>query len=343
MVRTWAILTVALALAVPGHAQSARKPRTAPDTELWRSIRARQTALADAPDPRAARLQLLEAIRDYRAYYPGGRSATAAMRLEFDLLFEIGAMDGDFAALAAACKKPQSDAESASEVAYWKMVIDRVALDREQTRALPGPLESLPALPVEASAAFVEKYPSSRHTPRLVEALFNADATDGVPPRAALVALLRAQFPNHLTTRALAARLEREARLGQPMALRATAISGETIDAQNWRGRPTLVVFFSVANAESMRRLRDAAALAAARDMRLVGVHVGLRRADAQAALERDKITCPVICDEAGLFGDLPRDWGVTAGGLVLVVDRATRLRGIERENWREIAESVAN
>ncbi|MCA9243222.1 MAG: hypothetical protein KDA32_04645 [Phycisphaerales bacterium] len=313
-----------------------------PDAELWQTIVARRAALSSEAVARGPRVALLEAVRDYRTYYPGGRNADAATRLAFDLMFELGAMDGDFSELRRACQKPASEGVQASEAAYWKMVLDRVELDREATRALPGPLEATSPFS-GAAAEFVRKFPKSRHTPGLVWALFEEDAGPGRLTRAELVELLKEHHPAHMLTRILAARLGREARLGRPIVIRGTSISGEPVDSGSWAGQSTLVVFFSVANSESMARLRDAATLCKARNMRLIGVHVGLRRDDAKAALDTSGIACPVLCDEAGLFGALAQEWGVTSAGLVLVVDAGGRLRAIERENWRQMADAVAN
>ena len=354
-----ALLAVMLAAALPAWAEpppAATAPRTtitAAEETLWQHVVALEqsgTAMqpyekwfATAEQNRAA---LLDHVRLYTTLYPGGVHRDDAIRIELAALFELGTLRGG--ALQPLCERvteylgaPPSPAAE-HEAAYWEIICER---SRAATTTQPASQPSIAAwssLDVglrAACRAYVERYPRSRHVPRLASLLFEdaAKRGDREGMRAA-VECLGTHFPNHAATRAVLGAWNREESVGRSFWLACRTVDGRALDTREYLGQPVAIVVWAgfdaaarqcVQNVEQFRRAHP--------ELHVVGVSVD-ESVEATAAAGRElEIGWPQFNDGLGWGNEFVRSWGVTRLPYVFVVDRHGRLAGATPDDGWEV------
>ena len=339
---------------------------TAAEEALWQRVAALEQAspatqpyekwFATAEQNRAA---LLDHVRLYTTLYPGGAHRDDAIRIELATLFELGTLrGGDLQPL---CERvteylgaPPSQAAE-HEAAYWEIICQRLwhrlpacvftdklpvphtqpvaqasslCLHRQDAGATPWP--SLDADLRAACRVYVERYPRSRHVPRLAGLLFEDAARRGDrEDMRAAVECLGTHFPNHAATRAVLGEWNREESVGRSFWLACRTVDGRTLDTREYLGQPVVIVVWAGFDAaarqcvQKIEQFRKAHA-----DLHVVGVSVD-ETVEATAAAGRElEIDWPQFNDGLGWGNEFVRSWGVTRLPYVFVVDRQGRLAG---------------
>lgn len=332
---------------------AAPAPPLSRDETLWRELLdADRALLADEPyraDNRAAvdvRRQLLQKSRLYLRLYPGGARRDDAIRLELKSLFEIGTLsNGQFDPLRAQVEeylraRPSDDA--VAEAAWWKIQCDWIERENAATQPTSGPVTRRNPALLAAYRDYLDRYPRSRHVPRLTaELFFAAEESGDLDEQRRLVDRLEREFPQHLVTKTLAAQLWRIDAIGQPFSIAFRTVDGEEIDTATWCYSPVLVVVWGGFNEASRETVGEIEAFRAAHpEFRVAGVNLDETAERMRAACRELGIEWPQYFDGLGWSCEYARNWGVRKIPRVFVVDRAGRLAAIGgAEDWRTLAE----
>lgn len=363
------LLAMGLTPTPPGRAQSPQDdPTTRPadgaqadqrttitrrEEELWRHIQALSKPVPRS-QPSAAwftaaaqrRAALLERVQLYLLLYPGGAHRDEAIRLELATLFEAAMLrGGDLEAfrrrVARYVRDPPSEA-ALHEAAYWEIVCRRAAV--ATSRPTTVPILSPDADLLAAWRGYVERFPRSRHMPRLATLLFEDAARRG--DRAAMqatIALLARHLPDHTVTAALMAEWNRLESVGRTFWLTFRTAEGRAIDTRTYLGQPVLIVVWAGFD-EATRRcaLRVEQFRASHSDLRVVGVSLDRDPEQTAAAAGALGIGWPQFNDGLGWGNEFARTWGVRRIPRVFVIDRAGRLLGSRAgEGWEELARAA--
>ena len=356
---TCLVLVLAVLLAFGPRSLCAQKSDHAPksisnDEVLWNEILAANRALLKI-DPYSgetetileSRKTLLNRVRVYLRAYPGGRRCDAVVQLEFKALFEIATLSGgDYADLrkqvAEYLEHPPSEA-ALHEAAFWKIRCDRIAQPpTSQPTSAPYPGDD-PALR-QAFVEYISSYPQSRYVPGMASELCLAAAERGdfAEYRKILNGLER-NFPEHLVTKSLAARLRRQDAVGQPFSVILNTTGGDRIDTAESKGRPIFIVVWAGFSASARDCVKKIELL---RNQHPEGLVVGVNLDESEpkmdAACRQLQIIWPQNNDGLGWANDFVRQWGVTQIPWVFVIDRAGKLVGSAgADGWSVLAGSV--
>ncbi len=353
---------------------------TAREQEFWESILA-LTRSTPATQPyeswfaaaRAQRRALLARVQLFLTLYPGGVHRDEAIRIELNTLFELGTLgtggtaptssDGgdDLAALRervqAYLRNPPSQA-ALEEAAYWDILCRRSVATTEPTRTPAGSNELGEQPASEASSApvvgagdllaayrdYVARFPRSRYVPRLASLIFDdAVARGDQDALRSIVAALRASFPDHATTAALAGHWQRVQAVGRPFWLTFRTAENREVDTRTYQGDPVLIVVWAGFHAAARRCVQDVARFQRAYpDLRVVGVSLDDTAEQATAAARELAVSWPQLYDGLGWGGEFVRTWGIRRIPLVLAIDRDGRLLGSAgEEGWEALARAA--
>ncbi|MGE0479425.1 MAG: TlpA family protein disulfide reductase [Phycisphaerae bacterium] len=342
------ILSLTLGLVCAGQ------PAVAPasEEELWREI----AALRDvaSTQPFAARLpaevdrrrSLIARLRTYQNTFPGGAHRDEAVSLELLSLFELGTLEGG--RLDALCARagelgarPPSDG-SAQEAAYWEIVCRRHRTALATTQPTPVRVLDSDAGLLREYAAYAERFPASRHVPRMAVALFDdALRRDDRVALRQIVEQVQAAFPDHAVTQQLRGALRRVDAQGQRFWLSVRLADGSPLDTREYAGHPVLIVVWAEFEPAATRCARAVDEFAASHaDVRVVGVNLDDNTAAASVAAQRLGLGWKQFNDGLGWANEFAREWGVRAVPTVFVIDRNSRLVGAAgADDWRTLAE----
>lgn len=324
-------------------AQSEDEPR------LWDRIVALRDADTPAAYPAAFDVQirqreaLLAALRKYHTIFPGGAHRSEALALELHALFDLGALHGgDFDALceraADVARLPQES--DAAEGAYWSILCRRVEQAVSDAAPTSRPVGARDDALIAEYRAFIQRFPKSRHTPRLAKAVFDADdrAGDTAALRAVATALSTA-FPQHPTTLELLGRLRRRDALGERFAFELDSDQGAVSNAR-LRDRVVLLVCWSADDAASRQTVFDVESYRKTwPDVAVVGVEMDVRHRRLAAEAAAAGISWPQARDGRGPASAFALHWGVTAAPFVFVLDPDHRLVFAGVDGWRSAAD----
>lgn len=347
-VAVWVLLLAAAS--APAQSQ----PTRAPDEALWSqisAIQARPTPGADYAAQMAAYRQrcrdALEKTRLYLSLYPGGTHRDEAVRLELEMLFEIGSLDGgDYEALRARVNaflnSPTSSATTRAEAAYWQIVLARLA---------PGPFpDSQPATRVTgddphllaAYAKYVRTYPTGRFVPRMCQLLFADAERQGRTDRMRqIVEQLERDFPHHLTTEQLAGALRLHEQIGKPFPLESIT-APEPVEIQPPKRGVVLIVVWSSDEAALAVARRVEAFRLAHPGVTVIGLNVDSSREQFQQGVAALRANWPQHWHELGRAGPFCRQWGIRRVPTVLVLGPGARLVGaFVDDGWEKAAEEA--
>jgi len=347
------MLRAQMGVAVGDAAQvsdAASKPASR-DEALWQQILTlREQLVAREPggDPFTAALPqrrtLLERVRLYLTLYPGGPHRDEAVRFELTMLFEIATLSGgEFERLAARVREylhnPPSE-RVLHEAAYWAIFCER--LERPTTtQPTSVPVSDPDASLLAAYRQYVERYPTSRYTPRLATILFEqARRVGDRQTMRRLVKRLSEAFADHAVTVLLAAQLRREEAVGRAFWLRFRGVDGDWVDTREHAGRVVLIVVWAgfeagarecAASVEAFRRAHP--------QIRVVGVNLDATGDQMSAACRALGIDWPQFNDGLGWANEFARTWGVRRIPCVFILDQAGRLVGFaDDRSWEQLA-----
>ncbi len=348
------LVAAAVAAACGGPPPPASQPLPR-DAALWQRIEARHRSLVpgnDGPPPAdeaiRRRTQLLDLVRTYLSSYPGGAQRDRAVRLELEMLFEIGVLrGGDFKPLRqriAHYLRHSPCAAAADEAAWWAIVTRRIEGRSGGPPVASGPMRVCDAPLLEALRAYVKRCPGGRHLPAAMRQIF-ADAArrDDLKQMSACVERLRKGFPNHIVTRELAATLKRCQAVGKPLTGTLTDAAGKSVPVSTWRGRPLLIVFWAGCNAPARACVRAVEAFRLDHpELRVIGVNLDASAEIGRAAAGELGLPWPQFNDGLGFANAFARAWGVRHVPLVFAVDRDGTLVGTAgAADWRPLAERI--
>lgn len=345
-----AMWILSLTLALLGVGQPSVAP--ASEEELWREI----AALRDvaSTQPFAARFaaevdrrrSLIARLRTYQNTFPGGAHRAEAVSLELLALFELGTLEGG--RLDTLCERaaelgarpPSAGADQ--EAAYWEIVCRRHRAALATTQPTPVRVLDPDADLLREYAAYAERFPTSRHVPRMAMALFDdALRRDDRDALRRIVEQTQAAFPGHAVTLQLRGALRRVDAQGQRFWLSARLADGSQLDTREYAGHPVLIVVwaeFEPAATHCARAVDEFAATHAG--VRVVGVNLDHDAAAATVAARRLGLEWKQFNDGLGWANEFAREWGVRAVPTVFVIDRDGRLVGAAgAEGWRTLAE----
>ncbi len=189
--------------------------------------------------------------------------------------------------------------------------------------------------------SYVNEYPKSQFTPRLLVALIQEAWARGDDVAATEdVARLKRDHPRHVETGRIIAALRARRAIGKPFELTFTGMRGEKIDMKMMRGQVVLIGFWAswcqdcrrmVARLESLRRRYQG------RGLRTIGVSLDGSRSAVEAFLSKEGIDWPQHFDGRQWDNVVARRCGVQSIPSILVIDTAGLLRAIspnDVEGW---------
>ncbi len=292
------------------------------------------------------RVELLEQLRLYLTAYPGGTHRDAAIKLELATMFEAATLaDGDLDPLRRRVDDLLRDPPSPAaehEAAYWQIIVLRDVGEQDNrppaTQPLVGADDSAEREMLAAYRLYIERYPASRHVPRLATVLFEHALRQG--NRDGMQAVIRhmgEHFPAHAATKALMAEWNRVESVGKPFWLAFTSTHGHPVDTREYRGHPLLIVVWARFDAEAVAAAEQVEAyLQAHPRVRAVGVSLDVTPEATNAACQRLGIHWPQFNDEFGWGNVFVRSWGVRRIPHVFVIDAQGRLVGSTTEGqWQ--------
>jgi hypothetical protein len=345
----------------PAEKNGAAGPASAPapplsrDETLWREVLdADRALLGNEPyraDSRAAvdsRRFLLQKARLYLRLYPGGSHRDNSIRLELKALFEIGVLSsGGFDPLKAQVEeylrtRPSDDA--VEEAAFWKIQCEGIERENAATQPTSGPVTRGEPSTLAAYREYIDRYPRSRHVPRMsAELFFAAEETGDVEEQRRTAARLEQNFPQHLITKTLVAQLGRGDAIGKPFSIAFRAPDGTEIDTKTWVGSPVLIVVWGGFSEESRESLRAIEAFRATHpEFRVAGVNLDESAERMNATCRELGVGWPQYHDGLGWACEYARNLGVRRVPRIFVVDREGRLADVTGgADWREAAEGL--
>lgn len=299
---------------------------------------------------RDTRRRLAADCRLYLTLYPGGEKRDEICRLEFATRFELAALaGGDFAEferlIADTLVHPPCQAAE-DEAAYWALVCGGLRRTSTGRSGVSPPARDRPLMAPQASSrqlasgmrAYSAAHPRSRHTPRMLELLFDAAdaANDSEGMRSAAESLAR-DWPGHPAASRAQGRLRRRDAVGKPFWITGEAAGGAPLDTRSLLGRPLLIVVWAADCDRSRARLKEVEEFRHAHaEVAVVGVSLDVdsdRTRDVSRALG---LAWPQISDGRGPATEFAREWGVDATPFVFVIDARGTLRGSTGDDsWR--------
>ena len=325
------------------------------EATLWAQISAKREAAENTPpatgsESFSARAQQyrqrLALISKYHTLYPGGVHRAAGIALELETRFQLGLLEkGDLSGLcervSTLLAREQIPAVEA-EAAYWRLICD------EHT-AVSQPPDGFPdfsAKHLAAREAYLRQYPHSRHTPRLLNHLFNTAWRQQRWTDARRIAeLAQSLRPELESTQRLRARIRRHEAIGQRFPLLQDAPPDAQAVFRAVESQNLLIVVWAgfdegacelVREIETWRRTRP--------NVRIVGVNLDSDRSRMTAATSRLNINWPQIHDGRGWDTWFAAQWDVRFIPRVFVIDRNGRLLGVaDDKNWRPLAQRLPN
>lgn len=325
------------------------------EEQLWRD------ALHAATEPDAAqpyehwfsrsaqrRSSQLKAVRTYQTLYPGGVHCDEAILLELRLLFEIAVLRGE--PLHALGQRAQEllrnppNETTLHEAAYWQILCQHCAASEPDSLPRFDQGEPTDAALVDRYRDYLDRYPSSHHTPRLATLVFeDALGRDDREVMNAMARLMEQHFPSHAATSLVLGRWRLTQTLGQPLRLLWQTIDQRRVDTSDSLGRPTLVVVWAgfdppartcVVEIERFRKQNP--------ELEVIGISLDETPQRTRALCRQLEIPWPQVNDGQGWGGEFVRQWGLRQVPQVLVLDRAGRLVSVGgATQWQEPARSA--
>jgi len=332
-VKIFAILVLATAIA---SAQTA--------DGLWRTVSALDSGPAQRPGSaqEASAIALAHlakqrvALEQFVRQYPDDtRTPRAFIRLA-NVLAAEGHLRENAEVTAAALRilrKLQTSASASTEertdAAYWEASIVM------QSANLEAGYRTI----AEAAEKFAKAYPSDRRASHLlVEA---ATVCDGDPAlKSRLLSRARSMTADPALVRRIDDDTRRFAMVGKKLDFSMPALNKKDakIDASQWLGQPTLIVFWSAESAQSLLWLRDLrSAWKATDNYRVVTVAVDTNRREVEARAKALQAPWPVAFDGKGWESPAIRTLGINALPNVWVLDANGIVRSVNaKSNWQK-------
>ncbi len=351
------LLAVALVTVLPTRAADppGGPDMSAPEARLWQRI---ETLTRPTPmtGPRTdwfqtveqRRVILLDRLKLYQTLYPGGAHRDDAIRLELTARFELAALRdgslGDLDARVQGILRDPPSAAAAAEAAYWAIQCRRwqrlAASTQPASTTVTDPDPDLLA----EYRLYVQRYPHSRHAPRLATLLFeDAARRDDRAAMQELLAGLRRHFPDLAATRSLEAEWRRTSAVGQPFWPRLTDGEGSPLEQADYLGHPVLLVVWAASDPFARHCVRQIELFRKAHsDLRVIGIGLDESRAQTMAAARELSIAWPQFNDGLGWGGEFVRAWGIRRTPHVFAIDRSGRLAGTATDDsWEALAQRV--
>lgn len=325
----------------------------ADEATLWSQINAKAQADEQAEPAtgvagfavRASQFrERLELIQKYHTLYPGGAHRADCIALELETRFQLGLLEkGNLDSL---CKRVKSllDRQQmpavAEEAAYWQLICDeQVPVDEP-----PSGFPDFSAKHLAAREAYLRQYPNSRHTPRLLNHLFNTAVRQNRWDHARRIAeIANTLRPSLETSRRLRARVKRQDTVGQRFPFGQGAPPEAQAIFRDVEGHNLLIVVWAsfdestgevVREIETWRRKRPS--------LRIVGVNLDSDRKRMTAAMSELNIDWPQIHDGRGWDTWFVAQWDIRRVPSVFIIDRNKRLLGVAgREDWRPLVQRL--
>ena len=329
-----------------------------PEDQLWKEIRALQdetlTSLQQGDWFEAAirhRQVLLEQLRLYLTLYPGGVHHLKAVKLELNVLHELGGLQGG--ALEPLCRRVeqylaefQADDPVVWEAAYWAILCRRLDRRSPTTRPISASVLTPDLELLEAYRQYLVNYPSSQHVPHMAVRLFEQARQngDGAEMRR-LVEIVEKHFPDHAVSASLAAQWKRRQAVGKPFYLLGRQLAGEELDTRTFVGQPVLIVVWCASDPQAYTRVQEVERFRQTHpDVHVVGVNLDESRKQMKAACAKLGLTWPQINDGLGWANHFVREWGVRGVPHIFVIDRHGRLIGSRTDDtWIDLATAALN
>ncbi len=345
-----AIALIAWGVVLPTYAQS-----PTPEQSAWAEIQRLGSAPASQPadaDQRYAerRRQIalwIEQAQAYLSHYPGGQHRSEVVRVLLNAQFELACLSGgQLAALEEVCRRFLAEARSPaeeSEAAYWLMLVERQRRLQAASRPATQPGSARDADLLASYREYIDKYPNSRHAPMLTDLLFTAAADRGDHDELVrLVAQARRAFPQSIAAERLEARLRRIDAIGTPFEWQTRGLNDQPRSAQQWSGRPAVLVVWASFDPASRRCLEAAAALRKSVPG-LVVVAIALDTDPAQAARAAEQAQPDgLACDGLSWAGEFARRWAIDSLPALFVIGtdgRLTRIAG--PQDWQQALDAL--
>lgn len=272
----------------------------------------------------------VKALRAFLATHPGDVNAfEATLRLArvLDIRAEMKAET--------ASEEAASLMDKAGEIATTserRTELEFALLTRRMRkwRSKRPPVEERRAL-LEQARKFESAHPDDRRTPSLlaeIAALF--DFEPATKESLLLKAKRMAKEPELIAQ--IADDLRRLAFFGKPLPLRFTALDGRRVDVKSWQGKVVGIVFFTTWSAPSKAGLAalGQATEAAGGRAEFIAVSIDTDRADLDAFVRANDLTCPIAWDGKGWDGPLIQALGINSVPTAWLLDTKGVLRSLD-------------
>ena len=174
-------------------------------------------------------------------------------------------------------------------------------------------------------AAFVEKNPSCDEAPQALLLLASTNELNGKEAEGKKsYAVLAKDYPATEWGKKAAGALRRLDLVGKPIALKATDLRGQSIDAAQYRGKTLLVTFWATMAGPARRDLPELVKLYAkykAKGFEVISVNLDNDRADLDAFLQATPLPWPQIFEPGGLDSRPAVEFGVISLPTMILVD----------------------
>lgn len=223
-------------------------------------------------------------------------------------------------------KRPDPVLEA--DAAAWKI---RCVVSRLQREGRPA--VEVRTIELKKAEDYVKRFPKSPFSPRMLEALIENAWARNDSRAERYIQLLKANFPNHVSTSAVEATLWRRAAIGQPLAVSIHTVDGKAIQTKALKGKVILIQFwatFSPASIRHLDELRELYATYHSKGLEIIGVSLDADRAEVERALAEHQVSWPQSHDKLGWAGPIVKELAVSELPTTLLIDREGILRRLD-------------
>ena len=207
-------------------------------------------------------------------------------------------------------------------VAYRRLVAEYSVAMRETTTEKRGEVQSKWLKDLEA---FIGEYPKARESAEVALQLamtneFQGDVTDARK----WYQKLADDFAEAPAAGRATGALRRMDLKGQPVGLKGASLSGGVIDAQQYRGKVVLVLFWSTwckPCTEDLPQIRALYEQYADRGFEILGVNLDIEKELVQPYLTQHRVRWPQLYEPGGLDSPLARRYGIITLPTMFLVD----------------------
>ncbi|MBI5865996.1 MAG: redoxin domain-containing protein [Planctomycetes bacterium] len=341
------MVLMTMSFAPRGLAQQSTDP---PDEQLWAAIQSLARPSPTVASAYSARFEaerqrreaLVEKLRTYQRIYPGGVRRDSAIGLEFETLFEIGSLSGDFSGLAARIVEHRGNPSSRfaeSEAAWWEIQLR--GLSRQ---AAPKRGDAVETPRLAALGEFVRAHPDSPHVPQAVtvlgqDALRRGDAAGAKE----WIQAAQPHFEKNALVVSLAAAVRRTEATGKPFASVLRTVDGQELDTTKWVGQTVVLVVWETRDARQREFARQVEQVRAGQPgIKVVAIALDDSSDAARRSRAEMKLGWPLCCDGRACAGEFVRAWGVCDAPWVFVIGRDGTLAAAgTHDRWEVLLSAI--